>query len=122
MDSGLEPCRNCHVRLASTWGHLIADSLGGAFQSHNLTLLCRQCNLEQAIDLWPWLWPLSAEPDFLEIIGVADRCEMTADDDPVNYLKSLVRLQPTVDLDRFGWLLDWKGYGSEWQPMATIGN
>jgi hypothetical protein len=91
----------------------VARSLGGSFGMHNLTLLCLRCNVEQDTDLWPWLWPLSAEPDFLEIIGAIDQCEMTGGKDRTSYVKSLIRLQPTIDSAQFAWLFEWKGYDKD---------
>lgn len=64
MARGLEKCRNRRCsRPASTFGHLIPHAYGGAFNLDNLTLLCYQCNEEQADEIWPWLRPLRSEPE-----------------------------------------------------------
>jgi len=68
MNEGYEPCRNrgCS-RLARTFGRIVPAARGGKYVSSNLTLLCRKCNTAQDDQIWAWLQPLTAEPDFLEI-------------------------------------------------------
>lgn len=77
MRRGWEHCRNpgCS-NLAATFGHLVPYSAGGMYNAGNLTLLCEPCNQKQGTDYWDWLIPLNQEPDFMEICGLVDRCDM----------------------------------------------